>query len=133
MRDNYWLDIGTPPRYWQAHQDLLAGKIRTFPPQPRGEFEAAHTADIDQTSIIGDNCTIKPGARIVNSVLGAGVHVEEKAMIENSVIWAHSIIETQAVVIDSIIGRGCHIGRFAVVAANSVLGDKTNLTDYTQV
>ena len=130
---DYWLDIGTPSRYWQAHQDLLAGRIRTFPKQPRGEFQVAHTADIDQISIIGDNCTIKPGARIVNSVLGAGVHVEEKAMIENSVIWAHSIIETQAVVIDSIIGRGCHIGRFAVVGANSVLGDKTNLTDYTIV
>jgi UDP-3-O-[3-hydroxymyristoyl] glucosamine N-acyltransferase len=35
------------------------------------------------------------------------------------------------VVQDAIAGRGCHIGRSAVVGPGSVLGDKTSLTDYT--
>jgi NDP-sugar pyrophosphorylase family protein len=28
--NNYWLDIGTPQRYLQAHYDLIAGKIRNL-------------------------------------------------------------------------------------------------------
>lgn len=132
--DNYWMDIGTPPRYWQAHQDLLAGRVRDFAAENnRAASDIAHTADVDKHSIIAENCTIKPGARVINSVLGAGVYVEEKAVIENSVVWSHARVNSNAVVLDSIVGRGCHIGRFAVVGKNSVLGDKTSLTDYTQV
>jgi NDP-sugar pyrophosphorylase family protein len=132
--NSYWLDIGTPDRYLQAHRDLISGKIRNlhFEGQ-RGDFEAAHTAEIDRASFIAEGCVIKPGARIVNSFLGNNVYVEEKAVIENSVIWAHTRINQNAVVTNSIIGRGCHIGRFVNVRDDSVLGDKTTLTDYTQV
>jgi NDP-sugar pyrophosphorylase family protein len=131
--DSYWLDIGTPARYLQAHLDLIEGKFKNLSAPRRGDFEAAHTADIDKNSFIADGCIIKPGARIVNSFLGAGVFVEEKATIENSVIWAHTRINQNAHVQNSVIGRGCHIGRFVSVGAGSVLGDKTSLTDYTQV
>lgn len=133
-RNSYWLDIGTPRRYWQAHQDLLDGKIKTFPlEKKRGEGELSHTAEIDKKSIIAADCVVKPGARIVNSVLGAGVYIEEKAVVENSVIWSHTRINSNATVTNSVVGRSCHIGRFASVGSGSVLGDKTSLTDYTQV
>jgi ADP-glucose pyrophosphorylase len=58
--------------------------------------EIATAAFIDKRSMIGDNCIIKPGAKIVNSVLGNGVTVEEKAVIENSVIWPHARISAYA-------------------------------------
>jgi hypothetical protein len=47
------------------------------------------------------------------------------------VIWPHTRISTTAEVIDSVAGRGCYIGRSAVVGPGSILGDKTSLTDYT--
>jgi NDP-sugar pyrophosphorylase family protein len=132
--NSYWLDIGTPDRYLQAHKDLLEGKIRNLQFEgSRGDFEAAHTAEIDRASFVADGCIIKPGARVVNSFLGNNVYVEEKAVIENSVVWAHTRINQNAVVTNSIVGRGCHIGRFVTVGDNSILGDKTTLTDYTQV
>jgi len=40
--------------------------------------------------MIGDDCQIKPGAQIINSVLGQGCFVEERARVENSVIWPHT-------------------------------------------
>lgn len=134
-KDSYWLDIGTPQRYLQAHQDLLANKLKQFPfGEKRSERgDIAHTADIDKNSFISEDCVIKPGARVVNSFLGAGVYVEEKAVVENSVVWSHTRINANATVTDAVVGRGCHIGRFAIVGAGSVLGDKTSLTDYTQV
>jgi NDP-sugar pyrophosphorylase family protein len=75
----YWLDIGTPARYLQAHHDLLGNRVtRLRLKERRGNFDAATHADIDELSMIGDDCTIKPGAQIINSVLGQGCYIEEK-------------------------------------------------------
>jgi NDP-sugar pyrophosphorylase family protein len=128
----YWIDIGTPARYLQAHHDLLANRVgRIHIKERRGDFDSATAAEIDELSIIGDDCQIKPGAQIINSVLGQGCFVEERARVENSVIWPHTRISTTAEVTNAIAGRGCHIGRSAVVGPGAVLGDKTSLTDYT--
>ncbi|MDX6613366.1 MAG: mannose-phosphate guanylyltransferase [Blastocatellia bacterium] len=129
----YWMDIGTPWRYLQAHHDLLANRVtRIHLKERRAEFDAATTAEIDELSMIGKDCVVKPGAQIINSVLGPGCYLEERARVENSVIWSHTRIGTGAEVKDAIIGRGSHVGRSARVAPGSVLGDKTSLTDYTQ-
>ena len=128
----YWIDIGTPERYLRVHHDLLANRVaRIHIKERRGKFDSATIAEIDELSIIGDDCQIKPGAQIINSVLGPGCFVEERARVENSVIWPHTRLGTAATASNAIVGRGCHIGRSAVVAAGSVLGDKTSLTDYT--
>jgi len=129
----YWMDIGTPARYLQTHQDLLANRVsRIHIKNRRGNFDSATHAEIDELSMIGDDCTIKPGAQIIESVLGPGCYVEERARIEHSVVWAHTRVGTLAQIDRAIVGRGCHIGRSAVVGPGAVLGDKTSLTDYTK-
>jgi len=129
----YWMDIGTPRRYLQAHHDLLANRVtRIHLKERRAEFDAATIAEIDDLSMIGRDCVVKPGAQIINSVLGPGCFLEERARVENSVIWSHTRIGTGAEIKDAIVGRGSHIGRSARVAPGTVLGDKTSLTDYTQ-
>ena len=70
----YWIDIGTPERYLQVHHDLLANKVaRIHIKERRGNFESATVAEIDEHSMIGDDCQIKPGAQIINSSAGAGM------------------------------------------------------------
>ena len=100
-------------------------------PAAKAVEDAATVAEIDELSMIGDDCQIKPGAQIINSVLGQGCFIEERARVENSVIWPHTRISTTAQIVGSIAGRGCHIGRSTVVRPGTVLGDKTSLTDYT--
>jgi mannose-1-phosphate guanylyltransferase len=129
----YWIDIGTPARYLQAHHDLLANRVtRIHIKNRRGNFESATHSEIDDLSMIGDDCTIKPGAQIINSILGPGCYIEERARIANSVVWAHTRIGTAAEIDGAVIGRGCHIGRSTNVGPGAVLGDKTSLTDYTK-
>ncbi|HEX6185756.1 MAG TPA: NDP-sugar synthase [Pyrinomonadaceae bacterium] len=129
----YWMDIGAPARYLQVHHDILAGRVRGVKLENRrGDSDIATHAEIDSLSLIADGCTVKPGAQIVNSVLGEGVHVEEKAQIINSVVWPHTRVGSGAHISEAVVGRGCHVGRSAQVGAGAVLGDKTNLTDYTQ-
>jgi NDP-sugar pyrophosphorylase family protein len=127
------LDIGTPARYLQAHQDMLANRVTRFHLKDRrGNFDSATHSQIDDLSIIADDCTLKPGVEIVNSVLGPGCYIEERARIENSVLWSHTRVGTAAEVRGALIGRGCHIGRSAFVGPGCVLGDKTSLSDYTR-
>ena len=131
--NTYWLDIGTPARYLRAHHDLLAGLVGNIKIEKRrGDFDAATAAEIDAASVIADGCTVKPGAQVINSVLGEGVHLEEKARVENSVVWPHTRVNAGAHVLSSIVGRGCYVGRSAQVGPGAALGDKTSLTDYTQ-
>jgi ADP-glucose pyrophosphorylase len=112
---------------------MLAGRVRGIDVKDnRASSDLATHSEIDRLSVVGDDCTVKPGAQIINSVLGEGVHVEERARIENSVVWPHTRVGAGAHVSGAVVGRGCHIGRSAQVGAGAVLGDKTNLTDYTQ-
>lgn len=129
----YWRDIGTPESYLQASQDLLGGLIGGFEIDRHSDGGIATRAEIDSTSVLSEGCLIKPGASITASVLGPGVHIEEKAVVENSVIWGHTRIATSAEIRGAIIGRSCHIGRNAIVSPGSVLGDKTTLADYTRI
>jgi NDP-sugar pyrophosphorylase family protein len=133
IKDEYWLDIGTPESYLKAHLDFLGGRITGFELGNGEPSDVATHAEVDKVSVIGEGCTIKPGARIANSVIGPGVHIEEKAVIEDSVLWSHSRVASAAEIRGAIIARSCHIGRNAVVGEGTVLGDKTSLTDYTRV
>ncbi|HKX82643.1 MAG TPA: NDP-sugar synthase, partial [Pyrinomonadaceae bacterium] len=132
LDDDYWRDIGNPANYLAAHKDILAGGVKGFErPKPFAE-EFATAAVIDKSSVIGDGCVIKPGASIRNSVLGPGVHVEEKVLIEDSVIWSHTRISSSAEIRGAIIARSCHIGRNTFISPGTVLGDKATLPDYSR-
>lgn len=134
MTSEYWRDIGTPASYLAAHHDYLSGKLKDFEIEKGAvSDDVATRAEIDTVSVIGQDCVVKAGARVVNSVIGTGVHIEEKAVVENSVIWSHTRVSGAAEIRSAIIGRSCHIGRNAIVGEGSVLGDKSTLTDYTKV
>jgi len=129
----YWRDIGAPASYLQANMDVLAGKVGLLGKplrNPGDKFD--QNAEIDAISVVDPSCAIKPGAQIINSVISRNCYVEERARIENSVVRGGSRIGTNADVRDSVIGKGCHIGR-AVSVAGGVLGDKSVLTDYSQL
>jgi mannose-1-phosphate guanylyltransferase len=133
IENNYWRDIGTPASYLEVHRDFLDGKIKGFEIEKSSNADIATAAIVDKTSIVGSDCVIKPNARIINSILGTGVHVEERAVIENSVVWAHTRVSNSTEIRGAVIGRSCYLGKNVSVSNGTVLGDKTSLTDYTKV
>lgn len=133
MEKTYWRDLGNPKSYLEAHHDFLGGRISGFSIDREETYDVATAASVDKLSVIGSGCIIKPGARIVRSTLGPGVHVDEKAVIEDSVIWGHVRISAAAEVRNAVIGRSCFIGRNATVSEGTVLGDKASVPDYSQV
>ena len=129
--DNYWLDIGTLPRYLQAHQDLMRGKIKNFQVERTNKFHVADLAEIDELSCLAEGCIIEKGAKIINSILGKDVVIEKDAVVQNSVIWSRTKIFEHASIIDSIIGSDCQIGKNVFITNGSVLGDETVISDFS--
>jgi mannose-1-phosphate guanylyltransferase len=131
--EGYWLDIGAPARYLQAHYDLLGGRLASVtvepPPPPAGGDDRPR---VDGLSVIDPSCTLKPGVEIVNSVLGANCFIDERARIEDSVLWAGTRVGQASTVRRSVICKSGIIGRNSVVEG-AVLGDKSSLTDYSIV
>jgi len=136
----YWIDIGTPEKYIQVHRDLFDGKFAGGPfagadrtkPIVSAEARIEDGATLVAPCFIDAGAHVKSGARIgPYTVLGRSVLVEESAVVENTIVWPNTRIGQNAVVHGPIIGRNCHIGRNAVLKSASVIGDKTQLTDYT--
>jgi NDP-sugar pyrophosphorylase family protein len=137
----YWIDIGTPAKYLQVHRDIMDGTFQAepFAGQPRG-FACTAGARIDEGVTIAGPCfidegaVIKAGARIEPySVIGRQSHIEEGAAVEGSIVWANSWIGRDAQVRDAILGRNCHIGRNVAVQPGAILGDKSVVTDFSQI
>lgn len=129
---NYWLDIGTPPRYLQAHRDLLAGKIKNLQIYRNANFNKSETAEIDNTSLIAEGCFIKASAKIVNSVLGKNVIIEENSVVANSVIWSKTKIGSRSTIQDSIVGNNCCIGKNVFLSGGTILGNDSILDDFAR-
>ena len=138
----YWIDIGTPEKYVQVHKDMFEGKFAggLFKSADRTKPIVSPEARIDEGATISGPCFIDAGAHIKAgatvggySVIGRGVVVEESADLQDTIVWPNSRIGPNAVVHGPIIGRNCHIGRDAVLKGRSLLGDKTQLTDFTSI
>jgi len=110
----YWMDLGTPEKYLQAHFDLLGGQMRGV------SYESpwvAPTADID------------PGANVgLRSSVGAEARVGPGATVEDSVIHPGASIGDGATVRMTIVGPGAHVGENAQITG-SVLGAGARVAD----
>jgi len=86
---------------------------------------------IEGETVIGKNCTIYPGARIINSKIGNGVTIKDNSLIEDSIIKDRASIGPFAHLRPgSIIGRKAKIGNFVEVK-KSRIGDGTKASHLT--
>ncbi|HEX4997940.1 MAG TPA: NDP-sugar synthase [Terriglobia bacterium] len=130
--DGYWIDIGTPQKYLEVHYDLLSGRFSSGRVPDRRSAPAGGGAP-ETRFILDSDVTIRAGARIENSVIGRNTRIDEGAEIIDSVIWSGVTIDPEARIRGSIIGKGCYIGRAATLRPGTVLGDKTVVTEYSQL
>ena len=111
--DDYWIDLGRPEHYLQAHRDALAGRI-ALPGVAPGVIHLDAGASIDPTAHVGPDV-----------VIGAGSSVGPRAVVRDSVLWDGVTIEEGARVEGAILASGVRIGRGAVVPQGSVIGHNT--------
>jgi mannose-1-phosphate guanylyltransferase len=139
----YWIDIGTRAKYFQVHEEIMAGRFRPAPfdddvgvldcrVSPRARISPEAT--VQNPCFIGDDVTVEAGARVGPfAVVCHGVRIEAKAVVENAVVWPDCVVGAGATVQGAIVGRGCRLGADTFVGSGATLGDGTILTDFTRV
>jgi NDP-sugar pyrophosphorylase family protein len=135
----YWIDIGTPEKYRQAHHDIMDGRFAAEPfLNAPGSAQVSPTARVaDDVAIatpcfIDDDVTIGRGARIGRySVIGRGCEIGEGASIDGAILWPGTIVGAQAHVGAIMAGRGCRFGDSCVISSNALLGDGSIVTEYS--
>ena len=137
----YWLDIGTPAAYRQAHRDILDGRCRsgcaTLSGPGRvtvaGSATVAPTARLREPCFVGSGVTVHPEAEIgPHAVLGSGSVVRAAATVRDTVVWPESTIGAGAMLEGAIVGHRCRIGDHARLGPDLVLGDDSTLTPHTR-
>ncbi len=127
----YWMDVGVPERYLQAHWDLMGGAlgmdwvtalpagtqvvldpdstsgmdgVKLEPPVVIGPgVEFAADAQVGPYAVIGPDCRVGSGAVIRESVLWDGVVIGEKAEIQRSILGRGVAVEQGQHVFDTVL------------------------------
>lgn len=137
----YWLDIGTPAAYRQAHRDILDGRCRTGLTGLAGpkattvsaSATVAPTARLLAPSFVGPGAAVHRDAEVgPHAVLGSGSVVEAAATVRDAVVWPESIVGAGATLDGAIVGHRCRIGAHARLGRGAVLGDDSTLTPHTR-
>ena len=140
----YWLDIGTPESYLQAHRDVLE---RVFPTEVGNALGADFTlvdptAEVDPGArlvppvYVGPGAVVEEGARLGSlAVLGAGSRLAARGIVENAVVGSRATVGAGCSVIGSIVGDDaelgaeCELHNLAVVGPGASLG-RGNVLDH---
>lgn len=139
--DAYWLDIGSPVKYLQAHTDILQDRVQVDLDAERreGNIWVGKDADIDPTAeirgpaYIGDGAKVRKRARLKEfSILNAGVTVDDKAVLEHVLVGENSTIGEEANLSRCLIGRNCQIGAASVLNSHSVIADDSVIAKGTR-
>ena len=117
--DAYWLDVGTPERYLQASLDYLDG-LRAGDLEPEVLLPPDLLIDptaVVERSVLGRGCRVLEGARVVDSVLHAGVTVGVGAHVRRSIAGPAAVIGDGATLDElTVLGDGTHVDAGASLA-----------------
>lgn len=121
----YWKDVGTIESLWEANMDLIKHRdsFNIHDPLWRIYYRHSHlmpqfissTAKI-KNSMISDGATVR--GTLVESILSAGVNIEEGAEVVGSIIMQGATVESGAKVYHSIVAEG------AVIKSGVTVGHK---------
>ena len=135
--NDYWKDVGTLGSYWEANMELI-DLIPEF--NLYEEYWKIYTKqDIIEPQYIAKNAVVErsiigAGAQIFgqvsNCVLGAGVTVEEGAVLKDSIIMKNTYIGKDAYVEKAIIAENCTIGEGDEIGVGEEAESKLNAKIY---
>ena len=133
----YWKDVGTLGSYWEANMELIDlipefnlyeefWKIYTNQNIIEPQFVASSA--VVEKAIVGAGAQIY--GEIYNSVLGAGVVVEEGAIIRDSIIMEGVTIGKDCVIDKSIIAENTVVGAGTKIGQGEEAESKLNASVY---
>src|SRR5262245_32478808 len=117
----YWVDIGVPERYLQAHWELVDGALGDawHHRLPVGSRAVLRPEDVAGTApgvtlvppvVLGPGVELAPGVRLgPYTVLGAGCRLASGAVVRDSVLWERVQVGEGAQVQGCVLATGVHV------------------------
>jgi NDP-sugar pyrophosphorylase family protein len=142
LSNAYWVDIGSPEKYKEAHQAILRGEVaaKIFGSRIEGKFWLGKETDLGVDvkfggpSVIGEKVRIGSGTEIRDYVVaGDRVSIGEGCFLDRTIIWKETRIGNRVILNDCVVGSNCvleddvEIGRGAVIADGCVIKKGTRL------
>ena len=110
VRDDFWIDVGTPAQYLGAIAAIVAGEVGS----PRS-FLRVEEGAVDPNAEVADDVRLCCGCSV-----GAGAVIEAGSEICNSAVLEGARIGEGCKVIGSIIGEGAVIGEGSEIGASAI-------------
>jgi mannose-1-phosphate guanylyltransferase len=132
----YWLDVGTPHSYLQAHRDVLERTLVTEVGDVLGsDYTFVHpSARVHEDArlvppvFVGEGAVLAAGVRAGSlAVIGAGAHLAASTVVENAVVGADAKLGERTVVVGSIVGEGAVLGDGCELRNLAVVGPEANV------
>jgi mannose-1-phosphate guanylyltransferase len=130
--DAYWIDIGTPGKYVEANDDVVAGKLA---PEPvpgaielfpgvwkQGDVSIGPDVRIEAPVLLGEGSSVGAGARIGHAVLGPGCAVAAGACVLRSVMLQGARLEADARVVDAVVGPQAALEAGVAASDHTIIG-----------
>lgn len=133
---SYWMDIGTPEKYLQAHYDILDKSVETSVSDCldqdfvclQGKIELKTGAKLVPPVIIGEGTIIEAGARVGRmAVIGPGCTIASGCVVEESIVQENCVIEQGVKIRGSIIAGGASIGEGTLVDGGAIVGENARI------
>ncbi|MBI5399973.1 NDP-sugar synthase [Candidatus Saganbacteria bacterium] len=130
----YWIDIGNPQKYQEAHQAILHGEVavKIIGARIDGKFWLGKETTPDATvkfigaSIVGEK--VKFGRQVEvrdGTVIADQVSIGDYSILERAIIWPHSHIGKNVKLVDCIVGAHCQIEDDVVIKAGIAVADNS--------
>ncbi|HEX9990074.1 MAG TPA: NDP-sugar synthase [Chloroflexia bacterium] len=146
----YWMDIGTPAKYMQAHADLLLGRLKSslLPEGEQlsnnvwaGEGTFVHTgARITGPVVLGKNCRIHENVSLVGPLaLADRCEVRADAELTGVVAWRNAMFGEKSICRgcivgnDARIGANCRLEELVIIGDNASVGSGNHVTQGTRL
>ncbi|MEO8291567.1 MAG: NDP-sugar synthase [Actinomycetota bacterium] len=125
LSHGYWMDLGTPAKYLQAHFDIFEGRVeglRYAAPWVHTTAAVSLRAHLGRWVAVGEGAAVEEDAQIDDSVLHPGARVGAGARVVGSILGPYSQVGAGATLVGCVLGEGGQVAPGAVVEDRKIPG-----------
>lgn len=132
----YWLDIGTPAKFFKLYEDILNNKIKNIVPNVKAKKKCYINKNSKVSELInnkgvlyiGENAEVKSGCKFEGVVfIGTNTRIEKNCFLKNVIIFKNNLIKENSVLQNTIIAENCMLGKNAKILENVILGANSRI------